>query len=214
MSIYWFQWNYSWKRGSTSTKKIHIVRPRNKKFKGRRWVYSGNMLPPICVKYDFDRWPLFFIFNLQKPNVNLQFHITAKNKLLNVSLLFQTFSGCSLTVCMTRTSSRRTLSTSGSRAKTPPSSMVRVWPSSPSRPSSPGCGRRKRSRKTIDEGDIRGTWRRVRTAFLRQTKHSKWMCGQDDMFTAGIFFCGTVLKHAAILSLDSNGGSTKYLYYT
>lgn len=45
-------------------------------------------------------------------------------------------------------------------------------------------------------------------------KHSKWVYEQDDMFTAGIFFCGTVLKHAAILSLDSNGGSTKYLYYT
>ena len=180
-----------------------------------RWWYAAPYLCQVWL------WQVasfffffFFIFNLQKTNVTLLFHITAKNKLLDVSLLFQTFSGCSLTVCMTRTSSRRTLSTSGSRAKTPPSSMVRVWPSSPSRPSSPGCGRRKRSRKTIDEGDIQGTWRRVRTAFLRQTKHSKWMCGQDDMFTAGIFFCGTVLKHAAILSLDSNGGSTKYLYYT
>lgn len=49
----------------------------------------------------------------------------------------------------------------------------------------------------------------------RTNKHSKWVCEQDDMFTAGIFFCGTVpKKHAAILSLDSNGGSTKYLYYT
>lgn len=50
--------------------------------------------------------------------------------------------------------------------------------------------------------------------FSRTNKNSKWVYEQDDMFTAGIFFCGTVLKHAAILSLDSNGGSTKYLYYT
>lgn len=40
------------------------------------------------------------------------------------------------------------------------------------------------------------------------------VCDQDNEFTAGIFFCGTVLRHAAILSLDSNDGSTKYLYYT
>lgn len=53
-----------------------------------------------------------------------------------------------------------------------------------------------------------------RTVSSQQNKLSKWLCGQDDMFTAGIFFCGTVLKHAAILSLDPNGGSTKYLYYT
>lgn len=55
-----------------------------------------------------------------------------------------------------------------------------------------------------------------RTASLQQNKHSKWMCvcDQDNKFTAGIFFCGTVLRHAAILSLDSNDGSTKYLYYT
>lgn len=53
-----------------------------------------------------------------------------------------------------------------------------------------------------------------RTVSSQQNKLSKWLRGQDDMFTAGIFFCGTVLKHAAILSLDPNGGSTKYLYYT
>lgn len=40
------------------------------------------------------------------------------------------------------------------------------------------------------------------------------VCDQDNEFTAGIFFCGTVLRHAAILSLDSSDGSTKYLYYT
>lgn len=39
------------------------------------------------------------------------------------------------------------------------------------------------------------------------------VCDQDNEFTAGIFFCGTVLRHAAILSLDSSDGSTKYLYY-
>lgn len=53
-----------------------------------------------------------------------------------------------------------------------------------------------------------------RTVSSQQNKLAKWLRGQDDMFTAGIFFCGTVLKHAAILSLDPNGGSTKYLYYT
>lgn len=125
----------------------------------------------------------------------------------------QTFSGCSLTVCMMRTSSRRTLSTSGRRAKTLPSSRGKVWPSSPSQPSSPGCGRRRRSLRIIDEGDTPPI-QHSRTATLQQNKHSKWVCGQDDMFTAGIVFCGTVLKHAAILSLDINGGSTKYLYNT
>lgn len=66
----------------------------------------------------------------------------------------------------------------------------------------------------IDEGDAPGGHDVVETASSRQNKHSKWVCDQDDMFTAGIFFCGTVLKHAAILSSDSNVGSTKYLYYT
>lgn len=85
--------------------------------------------------------------------------------------VFQTFSGCSLTVFMMKTSSQRTLSTSGRRAKTLPSSRVRVWPSSLSRPSSPGCGRRRKSRKIINEGDTRRTQRR-RSASLQQNKQT------------------------------------------
>lgn len=99
--------------------------------------------------------------------------------------LSQTFSGCSSTVYTTRTSSQRTLSTSGSRAKTPPSSTARAWPSSLSRPSSPGCGRRRRSRRTIDKRAQPLRWtRRCRTASWQQNKHWKWVRDQDGVFTA------------------------------
>lgn len=93
--------------------------------------------------------------------------------------------------------------------------MAKAWPSSRSPPSSRGCGRPKRSRKTIDEG---GTWGGGALVELhpdsRINLQDGRVCEQDEEFTAGTFFCGTVLGHAAILSLDSSDGSTKYLYYT
>lgn len=56
----------------------------------------------------------------------------------SVSLSLQTCCVCSLKRCTTRTSSARTPSTSGSRAKTPPSWEAKWWPWDQSWPSSLG----------------------------------------------------------------------------
>lgn len=62
----------------------------------------------------------------------------------------QTCSGCSLTVFTMRTWYRRMLSTNGRLARTLRRNWGRAWPSSQSPPSSPGCGKRRRNRRTTD----------------------------------------------------------------
>lgn len=108
-------------------------------------LLSCDSLERVYSCFSFIYW--YLIFHNTSKQGEIKFYPPSPS-------VFQTFSGCSLTVCMTRTSSRRMLSTNGSPAKIPPSSTARVWPSSLSRPSSPGCGRRRRSRKIIDK---RGT---------------------------------------------------------
>lgn len=126
------------------------------------------------------------------------------NKKMNsdtsVFAVCQTSCGCSLTASMTRTSFRRMHSTSGRPAKIRQSRRAKALPSSRWRPSSRGYVRRRRSRRTI-ETCTSPTWQNVEH---KRSVHDRW----------NSFFCGTVQKHGAIFSLDFNGGSTKYMYYT
>ena len=67
----------------------------------------------------------------------------------DLTSLHQVCCGCSLTLCTMRMWSKRIPSTSGSHAKTPPSSRAKAWPSSPSLPSSLGSARPSPSPTTV-----------------------------------------------------------------
>ena len=86
------------------------------------------------------RWSNLPVSGPASASGRLEAHKLELNPSSCLSLL-QICCACFSTLCTTRTWSKRRPSTSGSPAKTPPSSWGKAWPSSPSPPSSRGYAR-------------------------------------------------------------------------